>query len=103
MRRCLPMAIHRSAMIERRQVLYSGDVQGVGFRETTRRLAEGFEVGGFVRNLADGRVEMVAEGTPAELSRFLAAIADRMAGHIRQAAVDVRPGLGEFDGFHIRH
>ena len=97
------MATHRSAMIERRQVLYSGHVQGVGFRETTRRLAEGFAVGGFVRNLADGRVEMIAEGTPAELSRFLAAIADRMAGHIRQTAVDVRPGLGEFDGFHIRH
>ena len=91
-----------NAPIERRQILYSGHVQGVGFRETTRRLAEGFEVGGFVRNLSDGRVEMVAEGTPAELSRFLAAVADRMSAHIRQAAIDVRPGLAEFDGFHIR-
>lgn len=89
--------------MERRQAFYSGHVQGVGFRETTRRLAEGFEVTGFVRNLANGRVEMVAEGTPAELNRFMAAIADRMEGHIRQTAVDARPGLGEFDGFHIRH
>ena len=48
-------------------------------------------------------VEMVAEGTPAELNRFMAAIANRMEGHIRQTAVDARPGLGEFDGFHIRH
>jgi acylphosphatase len=92
-----------NAPVERRQVLYSGHVQGVGFRETTRRLAEDFEVSGFVRNLADGRVEMLAEGTPAELSRFMAAIAERMEGHIRQTAVDVRPGPGEFDGFHIRH
>jgi acylphosphatase len=97
------MASHRPAPIERRQAFYSGHVQGVGFREMTRRLAAGFEVTGFVRNLADGRVEMVAEGTPAELSRFMAAIAERMEGRIRQVAVDVRPGTAEFTGFVIRH
>jgi acylphosphatase len=94
---------HRSAPIERRQAFYSGHVQGVGFRETTRRLAERFEVTGFVRNLADGRVELVAEGSPAELNKLMTAIAERLEGHIRQVAVDARPGLGEFDGFHIRH
>ena len=93
----------RPAPIERRQAFYSGHVQGVGFRETTRHLAAGFEITGFVRNLADGRVEMVAEGTPAELGRFMAAIAERMEGRIRQVAVDVRPGTGEFDDFQIRH
>ena len=92
-----------AAPIERRQAFYSGHVQGVGFRETTRHLAAGFEITGFVRNLADGRVEMVAEATPAELSRFMAAIAERMEGRIRQVAVDVRPGTGEFDDFQIRH
>ena len=92
-----------AAPIVRRQAFYSGHVQGVGFRETTRRLAAGFVITGFVRNLADGRVEMVAEGTPAELSRFMAAIAERMEGRIRQVAVDARPGTGEFDDFQIRH
>lgn len=89
--------------MERRQAFYSGHVQGVGFRETTRRLAAGFEVTGFVRNLPDGRVELVAEGSPTELHKFLAAIAERMEGRIRQVAVDPRPGLGEFDGFSIRY
>jgi acylphosphatase len=50
--------------------LYAGHVQGVGFRYTVRHLAGGFQVSGFVRNLADGRVEVVAEGTPAELTGF---------------------------------
>ena len=46
---------------ERLQVLYSGRVQGVGFRFTVKMVANGFEVTGIVRNLADGRVEMDGE------------------------------------------
>jgi acylphosphatase len=97
------MSRQHPTSIERRQALYSGHVQGVGFRETARRLAAGFEVAGFVRNLADGRVELVAEGTPHELDRFLIAVAERMDGRIRNAAIDVWPGLGQFDDFQIRH
>ena len=59
---------------ERRRVYYSGQVQGVGFRYTTHRLAQGFEVTGYVRNLDDGSVELLAEGEPAGLNRFLEAI-----------------------------
>jgi acylphosphatase len=60
--------------MERVVVFYSGRVQGVGFRVTVRRLACGYDVTGVVRNLPDGRVELVAEGTRAELEAFLAAI-----------------------------
>ena len=95
------MANRRPAPAERRQVFYSGHVQGVGFRYTVRQLAQNYAVAGFVRNLPDGRVELVAEGPPAELDRFLTAIAERMAGQIRKATVDVRPAIGEFDGFEI--
>jgi acylphosphatase len=49
------------------QVLYSGRVQGVGFRYQTKRQATGFEVSGTVRNLLDGRVELIAEGERTEL------------------------------------
>ena len=97
------MADPRNASVERRQVFYTGHVQGVGVRYTVRQLAAGFQVSGFVRNLADGRVEVVAEGSPAELDRFMAAIAERMANYIRNAAVDARAGTGEFDEFEIRH
>jgi acylphosphatase len=68
---------------ERRRVWYEGRVQGVGFRYTARGLAGGFAVSGYVRNLADGRVELVAEGEAADVSAFLDAIAREMQGHIR--------------------
>jgi acylphosphatase len=97
------MADTRKASVQRREAYYSGHVQGVGFRYTVRQLADGFAVTGFVRNLADGRVEVVAEGPPADLDAFMAAIKERMAAYIRNVAVDVRPAIGEFDEFEIRH
>lgn len=57
-------------------VLYTGKVQGVGFRATVRRLACGYDVTGLVRNLPDGRVELVAEGEKPELEAFLQGIAE---------------------------
>src|SRR5688572_25939207 len=56
---------------KRSTVLYSGRVQGVGFRYTTRSIARKYQVSGFVRNLPDGRVELVAEGAAHELEAFL--------------------------------
>ena len=97
------MASSRSATAERREIYYRGNVQGVGFRYTVRQLAAGMAVSGYVRNLADGRVHLVVEGAPAELERFQEAIAQRMAEHIRDVAVDVRPAIGEFSSFEIRH
>ena len=97
------MADPRNASLERRQAFYRGHVQGVGFRYTVRQLAAGFEVNGFVRNLTDGRVEVVAEGAPAELDRFMAAIVERMDAHIRDVKVDARLGTGEFKQFEIIH
>jgi acylphosphatase len=69
--------------VERRRVYYSGRVQGVGFRFTAERLAQRFAVSGWVRNLDDGRVEVVAEGEPSELDAYLDAIATAMHGKIR--------------------
>jgi acylphosphatase len=88
---------------ERREVYYSGRVQGVGFRWTVRHMAQGFAVQGFVKNLEDGRVQLVAEGTAAELDRFLAAIADRMGSNIRDTTVNRAPATGEFATFAIVH
>jgi len=63
------------------KVYYEGHVQGVGFRWTVHDLAKGYEVTGTVRNLADGRVELVAAGP--ETAAFLKAIRDSaLAGHI---------------------
>lgn len=85
----------------RRTVHYTGRVQGVGFRYTTQRTAGRFDVTGFVRNLPDGRVEMIAEGSPDELDRFQQAVADAMEGHITKADVSAGRATGEFRGFTI--
>jgi acylphosphatase len=73
--------------IERRRVVYSGRVQGVGFRFTSHRLARNIPVVGFVRNLYDGRVELVAEGECAIVDAFLAAIRSEMGDKIRSEFV----------------
>ena len=88
---------------QRRQVTYSGNVQGVGFRYTTRSIARGYDVGGFVRNLPDGRVELLVEGAVDELDRFLGDLAEQMAGNIRNVDCDRRPALGQFAEFTIRY
>ncbi len=61
---------------KRLQVLYSGRVQGVGFRHSAKMTAMGFEVTGVVRNLHDGRVELICEGDQSELEAFQQAIRD---------------------------
>ena len=86
----------------RMMVLYSGRVQGVGFRYTARTVAAGFEVCGTVRTLPDGRVELVAEGERAELEAFREAIREEgLAANIRDEAVTWSGALGEFRGFEI--
>jgi acylphosphatase len=88
---------------ERRLVHFGGHVQGVGFRYSARQVAAGFEVTGYVQNLADGRVRLVVEGAPAELNRFLDELRGRMAGYIRDVQSETAPANGEFDDFEIRH
>jgi len=86
------------------QILYSGRVQGVGFRYTAKSVALGFEVTGAVRNLADGRVELIAEGTRAELEEFRRAIQDSDVGAlIRNEELSWAEATGEFRGFEIIH
>lgn len=90
-------------MGERVTVHYSGTVQGVGFRYTTARLARRFEVAGWVRNLDDGRVELVAEGEPPVVRSFLEAIRDSGMGEfIHDAREQWSTGTGE-RGFRIEH
>lgn len=84
------------------QVLYSGSVQGVGFRYTVKSVATGFEVTGTVRNLADGRVELIAEGAKEELDAFRQAIRDEGLEHfIRDEAMSWLDAKNEFRGFEI--
>jgi len=87
---------------ERVHILYSGRVQGVGFRFTTKAVAHGFEVTGLVRNLPDGRVELLAEGERAELEAFRRAVQDSEVGcFVRQEEATWAAAKNEFRGFEI--
>jgi len=84
------------------KILYSGQVQGVGYRYTAMRVAAGFEVTGTVRNLPDARVELVAEGRAEELNAFRQAIRDAGLGHfIRDEQVNWSEAQGGLRGFEI--
>ncbi|HYO25842.1 MAG TPA: acylphosphatase [Lacipirellulaceae bacterium] len=97
------MSDPRGGLAERREVVYTGRVQGVGFRYGTQQIAQRFSVSGYVQNRPDGSVHLVAEGSAQELDGFLAALAEHWGDHIRHAAVDRRPATGTFHNFQIRH
>jgi len=84
-----------------KRVLYSGRVQGVGFRYTTQALAVGHPVAGYVRNLPSGEVELVVEGEDSAVEAFLAAVARRMTGYISNTTVQEAAPTGQ-RGFQIR-
>ncbi len=81
---------------------FAGRVQGVGFRYTTRQIAGRFDVYGFVQNLADGRVLLVAEGEPDVVDEFVGAVADEMDGCITSSQHSQQPATGEFERFEVR-
>jgi acylphosphatase len=85
----------------RTHVYYSGQVQGVGFRYSVERFARGQAVTGFVRNLRDGRVELVVEGEQADVGRLLDGIDRIMRGYIHNRLIKEEPPTGEFSGFEV--
>jgi acylphosphatase len=88
--------------MRRLHVYFSGTVQGVGFRYAVVRCAEGFPVRGWVRNLSDGRVEMVAEGDEGDLENLLRKIEELMEGYITSKLRSWEPCTGEFSAFEIK-
>lgn len=89
-------------MKKRLHVFYSGSVHGVGFRYTAARIASSLSIKGWVRNVEDGRVEVVCEGNESELKEFMQKIADTFENYIRDADIEWGKKSGEFETFDIR-
>jgi acylphosphatase len=86
-----------------RRYLVRGRVQGVGFRYFTQTAAERAGVGGWVRNNADGTVEIAAAAAAADLDRFERAIRQGPPGaRVDQVSVSEAPLADDFTGFAIR-
>ena len=82
-------------------VVYSGRVQGVGFRYSARGIAEELGVAGWVKNLPDGKVEIMAEAQEAALRDFLARIGSSFSRYIRDADIDWQSATGDSKDFQI--
>ena len=85
-----------------RNVFFEGRVQGVGFRYSVRQVATGFEVTGWVKNLPDGRVELLVSGEAGEVAEFLQAVRDSHLGaFIRNETLLEIPAPAGLRGFEI--
>ena len=91
-----------TAGTQQRRIHFRGRVQGVGFRYTTRRIAQRFAVTGYVQNLPDGQVLLIVEGEQEEVDSFVAAVRQAMRSYIRGVTSDILPASGNFAGFEIR-
>ena len=86
----------------RRTVHFRGHVQGVGFRHAAATIARGFAVSGYVRNLPDGGVQVIAEGDADELTQFIETIERQMERFIKTTTRENSAASGEFRDFSIR-
>jgi acylphosphatase len=82
-------------------IFYMGHVQGVGFRYTTERFALGIHLAGWVKNLSDGRVEIMAEGEKDDIVQLMEKLEARFEGSIEGKEVTYHEAAGKFRNFLI--
>ncbi len=89
-------------MNKRLHIYYSGSVQGVGFRFTAERTASALGLTGWVKNLRDGRVEVLCEGKEACLKELLHKMNDIFKEYIHDRDIEWSEAISEFEEFDIR-
>lgn len=85
-----------------KRILFSGRVQGVGFRWTTQGIAKNYDVTGYVKNLSDGRVELIAQGQIGVVNEFIDAVRQKMLQNIEDCEEAELPEAETYARFEIR-
>ena len=80
---------------------FSGHVQGVGFRYEVVSIAKGFDLTGYVKNLNDGRVELLAEGNETEVLSFLEVIESELDIYIQSSEKETGYRVRAYSKFSI--
>ena len=88
-------------MTARAHIFYSGAVQGIGFRYTTQRYAMDLGLTGWVRNLKDGRVEIIAEGSKELIAKFLSGLDKHFEGYITNKDIHYEEALPRHKDFSV--
>jgi acylphosphatase len=84
-----------------KHIVFTGHVQGVGFRFTAHHIASGYRLTGFVRNLPDATVEMLAQGTPDDIDSCISQIQNSFAGYMRDSIIEDVPVDARYTEFRI--
>ena len=92
----------RQSVSHRAHIFFSGRVQGVGFRYTAEGIAHRLLLVGWVKNLHDGRVEVVCEGSKEKIEAFLSELQDGSLGrHIRKTDCSWEEPTREYEDFRV--
>jgi acylphosphatase len=82
-------------------VHYTGEVQAVGFRMTAVSIARAYPVTGWVRNLSDGRVQLLAEGEESDVRAFLNAVRSYWGDSIEHEQIEAQEPSGRYSQFQL--
>jgi acylphosphatase len=82
-------------------ITFTGRVQGVGFRFTARRAAQRRQLTGYVRNIPNGSVEMIAQGRDEEIDDCIQDIKEYFSGYIKEAKIEEIPFDSKYTDFEI--
>jgi len=86
-----------------KHVIFKGRVQGVGFRYTTQRIADRYDLTGYVRNLPDGTVEALVQGTEPNIQACMDEIGEYFGGYIRDIKATDQPVNPQYHDFRITY
>ena len=84
-----------------KHVIFIGRVQGVGFRFTAHRMAKRHQITGFVRNLPDGTVEMLAQGPAGGIDDCIQDIQEYFGDYVRETSIQEIPTDPKYKDFRI--